>query len=377
MNKAIRILACAAILGSAILTGCNKNLAQRSEGEAVHFSAISRGVPATKTVYGADVTEGSATYQVIAWEIGDKLRIASDKAEHRYHVGQHYADYEIVKDPTLSGHESLAAVDNALDNETEPGALPNGADMRNGLIWGAEATYTFWGIFPSTAKNAGITIGDNGAVTAKIPAAQPLNGTATNKTVGTVTYKEYKPDMNSAFMTAVAADVKNGTDFRLVFNPAFTAFEFNVTSEDETPVELTGFEILSPDGSDKLAGSFTMTAGNLASVNASAGTPSVAVDMSAAHQTVNNTTGLTFTVFTLPAANAKPLRIRFSSTNGTQTKVSRLDLVDKDGKALVFNAGTKYRINMLKLPSSQWKISIAPVFEPWVVAEEEEVVFYI
>ena len=376
MNKAIRILACAAILGSAIFTGCNKNLAQRSEGESVNFSAISRGVPATKTAYGADVTEGTTTYQVISWEIGDKLRIASDKAEHRYHAGQHYADYVIVKDPTLSGHESLAAVD-ALDNETVPGGLPNGADMRNGLIWGEESAYTFWGIYPSTATNAAITIGDNGAVSATIPVNQPLNGTATDKTVGSVTYKEYKPDMNSAFMTAVAAEVKNGTDFRLVFNPAFTAFEFNVTSEDETPVELTGFEILSPDGSDKLAGTFTMTAGNLASVNASAGTPSVAVDMSSAHQTVNNATGLTFTVFTLPAANAKPLRIRFSSTNGTQTKVSRLDLVGKDGKALVFNAGTKYRINMLKLPSSQWKISIAPVFEPWVVAEEEEVVFYI
>ena len=377
MTKVFRILACAALLGSAILTGCNKNLTTGKSGEPISFSVVSQGAPSTKTVYGNDVAESGTTWQIVNWVEGDMIRISSDKAEHRYYAGQHYADYEIVDAPTISGHESQASIDNALDNESVEGGLPNGADMRNGLVWGEEETYAFWGIYPSTKENANITIGANGAVSATIPAAQPLNGTAADKVVGDVTYKEFLPDMSNAFMTAVASNVPNGTNFRLVFNPAFTAFEFNVLSEDETPVELTGFEILSPDGSDKLAGTFTMTAGDLTSVNASAGTSSVAVDMSSSHQTVNDATGLTFTVFTLPADNAKPLRIRFSSTDGTQTKVSRLDLVDKNGQALVFKAGTKYRINMLKLPSSKWKITIAPVFEPWVLAEEEEVTIFI
>ena len=48
---------------------------------------------------------------------------------------------------------------------------------------------------------------------------------------------------------------------------------------------------------------------------------------------------------------------------------------DNAGMALQFEAGHKYRINMLKLPSSQWKISIAPVFEDWVDAKQEVVIY--
>jgi hypothetical protein len=373
MTKVIRILACAAILGTAILMGCNKNGLDDNKGKAIRFSAVSKGALATKTAYGADNT--NHTFQVIDWQANDLIRVYSTEAVHRNDGSQHFADYIILGSTVdAENHTSTASLKaETLDNTDSD----NAAGLANGLIWGSEATYDFWGIYPSTAQNKDITLGASGAVSAVIPAAQPLNGTATDKTVGTVTYKEYKPDMNYAYMTAAAIGMENGKDFNLVFNPAFTAFEFNVTSEDETPVELTGFELLSPDGSDKLAGSFTMTAGDLTSVAAPSGTSSVTVDMSSSHQTVTDETGLTFTVFTLPADNAKPLRLRFSSTNGTQAKTSRLDLVDKNGKALVFTAGTKYRINMLKLPSSQWKISIAPVLEPWVLAEEDEVIIYI
>ena len=196
--------------------------------------------------------------------------------------------------------------------------------------------------------------GNNGASIAQIPEAAPHAATATS----------------------------DNPKVQLEFTPAFTAFEFNVASADEDPVELTGFEILSPSGkNDKLAGKFTMTAGNLASVAQSATTNSIVVDMSSAHQKVTNTQGLTFTVFAIPVKNTDPLRLRFTSVEGTGSKTSWIDMKysekagDNAGKALQFEAGHKYRISMLKLPSSQWKISIAPVFEDWVDAEEEVVIY--
>ena len=101
-------------------------------------------------------------------------------------------------------------------------------------------------------------------------------------------------------------------------------------------------------------------------------------------ETVTAAEGLTFTVFTLPLVNEDALRVRFTSKDGDEdTKTSWIDLKysnseaagDNAGKALQFQAGHKYRINMLKLPSNQWKITIAAVFEEWVEAEDEVVIY--
>ena len=206
--------------------------------------------------------------------------------------------------------------------------------------------------------------------------------------------------MKYAFMTAALTDF-TATSYDqtvpLEFKPAFTAFEFNVSSQDE-PIDLTEFEILSPDADgkpnpngDALAGTFSMTAGgDLPTSKPSTATPSVKVDLSAT-AAIDDTNGLTFTVFTVPVTNTNPLRIRFTSKDGEPeteggeqpTKTSYLDLKYSNneaagtnaGKAVQFLAGHKYRIHMLKLPSSQWKITIAPEFDEWIQAEEEIVIY--
>ena len=372
---------CAVIAGAALLSGCSKSSFSNYGGQPIRFMTTSSGSASTKTVYGLDNT--AKTMQALDWVDGDVITIASPQAVVQSGGANpaHASNYVVAVTQTGT----------AADVESK-GTVAN--EGSNGLMWldsSPEGGYDFYAIYPKSGNDISL-VPESGLVTATVPASQPLNGTAVDKSVTeggvSVTYKEYKPDMKYAFMTAANLQLKPTSDnpkVQLEFTPAFTAFEFNVASADEDPVELTGFEILSPSGkNDKLAGKFTMTAGNLASVAQSATTNSIVVDMSSAHQTVTNTQGLTFTVFAIPVKNTDPLRLRFTSTDGASAKTSWIDMKysddvakagDNAGMALQFEAGHKYRINMLKLPSSQWKISIAPVFEDWVDAKQEVVIY--
>lgn len=373
---------CAVIVGAALLSGCSKSSFSNYGRQPIRFMTTSSGSASTKTVYGLDNT--AKTMQALDWVDGDVITIASPQAvvQNGGTNPAHASNYVVAVTQTGT----------AADVESK-GTVAN--EGPNGLMWldsTPEGGYDFFAIYPKSGSDISL-VPESGLVTATVPASQPLNGTAVDKAVTegsvSVTYKEYKPDMKYAFMTASKLAYTPPTNtvpkVDLRFTPAFTAFEFNVASADEDPVELTGFEILSPSGkSDKLAGTFTMTAGNLATVVQSATTNSIVVDMSSAHQTVTNIQGLTFTVFAIPVKNTDPLRLRFTSTDGASAKTSWIDMKysddvakagDNAGKALQFEAGHKYRINMLKLPSSQWKISIAPVFEDWVDAEQEVIIY--
>ena len=375
MKKTIGILACAALLGSAFLCGCNK--IDGNNGKYIRFSAIAQGVPSTKTAYnvdanGNDVIETNGK-QRIAWITGDKIRIFSDNAVHRYDENRHYADYVIKDDSvTNNGSTSSASIDNALDNETVSGGLPNGEDMKNGLIWTGASSYKFWGIYPSTAVNSNITLGEAGAVTATLPSSSALSGTTKTKTVyvdseGKITtqtegatpytYKVYQPDMTYAYMTAGVSGVKDGKDFTLEFNPAYTAFEINLTSADEnftvSKVELVG-------ASDKLSGKYSMTAGDLSTVvpDNSAST-SVAATMTA---DLTTTSGVTFTLFALPKTNTGTISLVITTDKGKATLQLTKKETDQDNNVSYstyqFIAGQKYRINLLKI-GNLWKIFIS------------------
>lgn len=379
-RKATILLAGAAIACMAIVSGCSKSPIGLG-GKAIQFTA-SGSSQTTKTEYGDD----SGSKQALNWKTGDVITVASPQAP-------------VQNDNTGNLHASNYVVTVKTTGVPSKGSVKN--EGVNGLMWSDDdkiKAYDFYAIYPKAGNDISI-VPASGLVTATIPASQPLNGTATDKTVGegdaAITYKEYKPDMSFAFMTAATKGVTPTTEaasVKLTFDPAFTAFEFNVSSQDEDEIELTGFELSSPnDGesvkrSDKLAGQFTMTAGDFSSIAAaSSATQSITVDMSGAPQKIGEKTGLTFTVFALPVANKEPLRLRFTSKDGDNaSKTSWLDLKYSDdvekagtnaGKPLVFEAGHKYRINMLKLPSSQWKITIVPMFDDWVPATEKVVIY--
>ena len=390
-RRTILFLACAAIAGAALLCGCSKSEGGIRLSGPVQFGMVSRGGQTTKTVYGDDVEKDGKKYQRLDWEAGDAITIASPQA-----VVQNDAS----ETPAHASNYVISQVLDAVEGDPQRKAKVAN-EGANGLMYDEkyEGAYTFYGIYPK-AEAGVISLTDAGAVSATIPASQTLGTTSTKSeskeyTVGeetttlTVNYTVYAPDMKYAFMTAAETltPVNEQQTIPLTFNPAFTAFEFNVSSQDD-PIDLTEFEILSPDG-DKLAGTFTMTAGGT-DVSATGATSSVKVDLSAT-EAIDGTNGLTFTVFTVPVTNTNPLRIRFTSKDGepeteggeAPTKTSYLDLKYSNneaagtnaGKAVQFLAGHKYRIHMLKLPSSQWKITIAPEFDEWIQAEEEIVIY--
>ena len=391
------LLACAAIAGAALLESCSKEGGIRLSGP-VQFGMVSRGTLTTKTVYGKDYLEGEgenqkATYQSLDWVAGDAITIASPQAIVQNDASAnpaHAADYKIstvLSTGTTTDHQSKAKVVN---------------EGANGLMYDEKYTgaYTFYGIYPK-AEAGVISLTEAGAVSATIPASQTLGATSTKSETKeykneqgevtstlTVKYTVYAPNMKYAFMTAAETltPANEQQTIPLTFTPAFTAFEFNVSSQDDE-IELTKFEILSPDNSDKLAGTFNMTAGTLPT-SAPNATSSVTVDMTKIDGTnpapkIDQTNGLTFTVFTVPVTNINPLQIKFTSTDGTETKTSYLDLKYSNNEAAGANAGNlvkflaghKYRIHMLKLPSSQWKITISVDFAEWIDAKEETVIY--
>ena len=389
----ILLMACAAIAGAALLGGCSKEGGISLNGP-IQFGMVSRGTLTTKTVYGKDYLEGEgenqkATYQSLDWVAGDLITIASPQALVQNDASANparAADYKIstvLSTGTATDHQSKAKVVNA---------------DANGLMYddSYKGSYDFYAIYPNHSEGR-ITLTEAGAVSATIPATQTLKSGASKEeskkytidgetVTKTIKYTVYDPDMQFAFMTAALEEFAPKDEQQtipLTFTPAFTAFEFNVSSQDDE-IELTKFEILSPDNSDKLAGTFNMTAGTLPT-SAPNATSSVTVDMTKIDGTnpapkINQTNGLTFTVFTVPVENTKPLRIKFTSKDGENaTKTSWLDLQynngENAGNPVKFLAGHKYRIHMLKLPSSQWKITITAVYEDWVKAEEEVVIY--
>ncbi len=364
------LLVCAAIAGATLLSGCQKiGVKNPYAGQAIRFAAGSRGTQSTKTVYGGDYEKESTTYQALNWKVNDLITIASEQAEVQ-NIGGNASDYKVTK--VVEGVPSTATVVNA--------------DV-NGLMWSnneSVTNYQFYAAYPAVGtKGTNLTLTAKGAFSATIPSTQSLVGQpeekADPKGDASITYKVYAPEMVFAYMTAAASvtidentTTENAT-VKLPFAPAFTAFEFYVSSQDEE-IALTEFELVSPEKNDdypgfvqdKLAGTFSMTAGESST------------------DAIDATHGLSFTVFTVPVTNQSPLRIRFTSKDGeSATKTSYLDLkYSKNeaaganaGKAFQFQAGHKYRIHMLKLPASQWKITITADFEEWVDAKEEVVIY--
>ena len=149
------------LAGMLLLAGCQRgNLNERVKKD-VRFTAQSVSV-GTKTDYGQYSTD--KTWQSIDWENGDRIRITSPEATHRYDNTRHYAEYMVIgaaagTSPGKTGNPSKARLTNAgiPDPEHDPGVPdPAGSIDQNvnGLVWGDADSYHFFGIYPSPAVNS-------------------------------------------------------------------------------------------------------------------------------------------------------------------------------------------------------------------------------
>ena len=336
-----------------LLSGCNKNPFSGKGGE-ITFGTTTENV-ATRTEYGANNDAGAK--QAIDWVVGDVIRIISPEAAVTGDGSNlHWADYT-VKTVNKSADATSAAVVN-----TNP----------NGLAWTDASTYSFYSVYPSTTPIS-MEEGTYGQVTANfITATQALPAAGTTPVVvgegdDAISYTEYTPAVTNAVMTAVATGVKendNKPQVQLHFKPAWTAIEFNLSSQDND-VEITQIQLVA-QGTDYLAGPFTMTAGDaafstVAVTTASASqTVTMATTKNNAGVTVTKNQGAVFTMLLLPKANTQALKFRVTSKEGDGTKTSVVTLAKKSGDVFVLEPGKKYRITGFKVPGNYWRIFFAP-----------------
>ena len=383
--KATRLfLATSILVGIFFLNGCEKTGVNLG-GQAVRFNASAQTGPSTKTEYSGEgtIANGFLTWERINWLPEDHIRVASnyaylqDPGDGGLSMGIHYADYALgdiqikAGDPT----RSVAVMKPYI-------VAPPYFTGSNGLVWDDNHAggYIFYAVYPCPFENSNISLGSGddgttlGEVTATIPAGQVASGTKTRYTsasgavadasgiiystvpAGGLTYTVYQPDMSYAFMSAAVSGVAANTDgVTLVFNPAYTAFEFHITTEDAEPLTISKISLTATGSDDYLAGEYSFTSGS----DFNMGTPEVSITTTGAQKTVsmalsdasiNQTEGIAATLFAIPKTNAGALKLTLVTSEGTAS----LPFVDASKNPVQFDGGKKYRINLLKVRDT-WK----------------------
>lgn len=344
------------------LAGCNKQgidaTFSRKAGEEVVFGTVSRSMsrPGSKTVYSGVVTEGK---ERIDWKVNDQFRVYSNAAKHRY-LDQNWADYKIARAEsiTASGAESIVTFGDIYN----PGIVPitkNSAGSENGLVWGDPGDYTFWGVYPVPA--AVDAEGKAGKFTFSIPTAQDA---------------DVDKNMGFAYMTAyqqVSTTSENGAPVELAFEPAYTAFQFIIESQDES-ITLKNFTLTSDAKS--LSGDYTVAYnGANRSFTDANDPPKKTITVDLGDQKISPATEsaeakkVTFTVLAQPQT-FNDLTISFEVTVRNETDVqNRILALTQNGTGVEFGALRKHIIKGIAMPGDLWKLYYQPDFlnvDKWV-----------
>ena len=365
MKNLTRIIMAAALLGGSFLLGsCTKNEFGQA-GRLVRFGASADGAM-TKTEYAGKDNDASGI-EPIWWKAGDQVRIVSDYAIVTNTEDVNYSDYKFSD--YKENNKSRATVANV---------------GTNGLAWNDDhSSYKFYAVYPSTV-NIGYATGNLGDIMAEIPSPQAVvaheydatktgdNAAANWYHVTNGKYTVYEPEMQYAVMTAAKTGVAPTEDpVKLTFYPAFTAFEFTFESADPlVDITLTDFEMVST--STALSGIFTGAAGSRAFAPVETAAKSVKLSNPGALGTIKNGEPKSFTIFAMPQ-ELTDISIKFTDGEGTRV----LALKDKDGNALKFTAGHKYRIKGLKLPGNKYQffLTINGIVMDWDTDDVLETIF--
>jgi hypothetical protein len=330
-NIAQTILLSAGILLS--LTGCQKG-STVGGGKDVTFKASTQNHE-TRTAYGEVYTEGNTKYQRINWVEGDKILVWSDNAVVKNDLthpsfssnNTHIATYSITN-VKADGRKSIANI-----------ADPAGRGLH--YLDDSDTKYAFWGIYPAGA------VTENPSVNNSAVFSLPDDQTGA------------EPDMNTAFMTAVALNTTADSPVELQFYPAFTTFEFTLEGGDDNyRLEINKFTLESEgEGATALAGDYTATCTNgtwTYDCRQTDNTSNIITVTFPESVVITSESSYTFRFFALPQ-DLKNLRITFWTNEGTKsTKLMKKGTVDQStgsGDYMTFT-GTKYhKIKGLVLPA--------------------------
>lgn len=326
------ILLSAGILLS--MTGCQKgNEPQNSSDRAVRFGASTAAE--TRTSFSGDRTDGQR--ERVDWSADDKIMIWSD-----------FAAVPEGRAPHFAGNPNLAvySLTNIRADESKSTAnITN--DTGNALHYpDGDKECAFWGVYPAGAVTESPV---NNAVPFAIAAEQDITLNS-----NTTDVNSYVPDMQQAYMLAYAGGAKeSGPAVELLFKPAFTDFEFNITTKLEKDLTIYALEITSE--TTALSGSFTATCNDgtwgftvptddAKSVKAVLPEGGLTIPQNAS----DDKKTLSLNVFALPQ-DLKDLKVTFYTSEGT--KAMKLTIPGDKTKMKTFEGCKKHRINGLILPT--------------------------
>ncbi len=418
--KNTRIISAACILASLILlAGCQKGLGDFG-GQSVRFGATTKG-STTKAAYSGEGTfkDGFLTWERIEWESTDRIRVASNYAYCKDHgagsstpLNSHYADYTLSGINTPTDDPKISKATMAPLNTTS-----------NGLVWddAHDSGYAFYAVSPCPLDNTNISLesGDaegetRGKVTATLPSDQTFAQTAKTRYVaangavadadgkvftaaqeGGYTYNVYAPSKDIMFLTAAKTGVASGTQgIPLEFKPAFTAFEFHITTTADD-LTLTSFGLTATGADDYLSGEYTLTAGTQsgtpvalptdATNEEKAAVKTVSMSFGTSGLTIGEGTGGTttpgaaFSLLTLPKANQGIINAFLTTSDGSKATLpltyGENAKQHTPGSAVQFEAGKKYRVNLMKVGGG-WSIKVILDLEdddlPWTYVETDD-----
>ena len=320
------------------LTGCQKGTGVENAGKNVRFSA-STGYE-NRTAYSG-VRDDNKKIERIDWSAGDQIMVWSDNATVRkpgspYFPGNDNLAVYSIGTITASDEKSIATVNDNLGG---------------GLVYPDDNSgTTLWGVYPASAVTASPV---NNTVSFTIDAEQQLAENANTETNSKNPYVDYVPDMSQAYMLAYVSGAKEGASVELPFKPAFTDFEFNITTTLESDVTVTAVEITST--STAVSGGFTATCSNGTwsyTIASDAGMSAKAVLPEGGFTINEQNPKLSLNVFALPQ-DLTNLKVTFYTSDGNKT----LKLLDRDKTTWLTFAGTKkHRLNGIILPSG-WTFS--------------------
>lgn len=356
-------LAAAAIL---LNTGCNEFLTG-IPGTEVIFAAdtyYDNGVE-TRTAYSGELVGTTQKYERIDWVNGDRIRIYSPEATHRYETTRHWSDYNI---------DASSIEVNTNDRKESKANIVND-NGQWGLVWGDQNSYSFYAFYPSPTKTGvqtGLAMANN-VVTAPLPATQTM---AAGREIRDDRYDSHKrvvydPDMNLAYMYAARSGVSSGATVDLPFKPLMTAFEIILGNDSTNPLVVKDIFLFTDTSGSDLTGTFsaTINADNSftlgstvtgASHELHAGLPEFA---NGGTLTINKGKPITFTLFALPTAiNHLGLKLKLAD-NSIMSIEFKFD-ASLGGGWYPFLACRKYRITNVNTPEEEVFTYEIEVFDP-------------
>ena len=315
------------------LTGCQKGNEVENTGNLVRFSAKTGNE--TRTAYSGKITNN---FERIDWKAGDQIMVWSDNATVRqggipYFSGNSNLAVYTIGSITASNEQSIASIEDPAGNGLQYPKNNSGS--------------TLWGVYPASAVTSSPS--DN-SVSFTIGAEQALAENDNTATSDSNPYVDFVPDMNQAYMVAYVSGAKAGKTVELPFKPAFTDFEFNITTTLESDLTIKAIELTSTTSA--VSGGFTATCtdgtweytiAENANLSAKAILPEGGFTINAQNPK------LSLNVFALPQ-DLTNLKVTFYTNEGTKT-LKLLDKPENNYAPLTFTGAKKHRLNGIILPS--------------------------